>query len=559
LKFFLLKNKFHYSKQPTMKRVIIFLMCFCTTQKLLSQATWTQKSNYGGGAIGYGAGFSIGNNGYITTGDNQNTELWEWNQTSNQWSQKASFPGGPRVTAIAFSIGTKGYVGTGYNAGMYFQDFWEYDPSNNLWTQKASLPGPARCEAVGFSIGNKGYIATGKNGLSSFQDLWEYDPVNDTWTQKLDFPGTARYGAVGFSILSKGYVGTGYDGIDQTDFWEYDPASNSWNQKNSFGGSARDLATGFSVGNMGYLGAGAHIGVNYQDFWEFNPLQNTWTQITLFPGLARNGAVGFSIGGYGYLGTGWDSPNLLQDFWELGPDTLMINRPEANFISSDSVFCNSTCIDFMDLSSNNPLTWSWSFSGGSPPTSTDQNPTNICFSTPGQFDVTLIVTNTYGTDTIEKPNFIRIAVPQVPIITRSFDTLQCSSAYSYQWLFYGDSIQGATDQNLITMIDGLYSVITVDSNGCEATSAVFDFSTQIKELTQDFSITPNPVSNVLQISSNTKNVTLVSFRIVSAFGIVSKTGFLENSQIDVSDLSSGVYYLLIMTKKNNTSLKFIKQ
>ncbi len=74
----------------------------------------------------------------------------------------------------------------------------------------------------------------------------------------------------------------------------------------------------------------------------------------------------------------------------------------------------STCFDntfrFVDnsvLSNQNP-TWSWSFPGGTPSTSTQENPV-VTYSTPGFYDVTLTVTDAYGSDSQTYTQFIELA------------------------------------------------------------------------------------------------------------------------------------------------------
>ena len=48
------------------------------------------------------------------------------------WIQKANFGGIARMGAVGFSIGDKGYIGTGETSGVvYTKDFWEYDPAIN--------------------------------------------------------------------------------------------------------------------------------------------------------------------------------------------------------------------------------------------------------------------------------------------------------------------------------------------------------------------------------------------------------------------------------------------
>ena len=64
-------------------------------------------------------------------------------------------------------------------------------------------------------------------------------------------------------------------------------------------------------------------------------------------------------------------------------------------------------VQFTDLSSFNPLSWEWTFDGGFPSTSTDQNPL-IKYATAGVYSVTLKATNAYGNSTLTKTNYITV-------------------------------------------------------------------------------------------------------------------------------------------------------
>ena len=82
--------------------------------------------------------------------------------------------------------------------------------------------------------------------------------------------------------------------------------------------------------------------------------------------------------------------------------------PQAQ-ISADKfkASCYDTIISFADnsaLSSDNPA-WQWSFPGGIPNTSTDQNPV-VSYTSPGSYDVTLTVSDDYGTSTQTYTGFI---------------------------------------------------------------------------------------------------------------------------------------------------------
>ncbi len=58
----------------------------------------------------------------------------------------------------------------------------------------------------------------------------------------------------------------------------------------------------------------------------------------------------------------------------------------------------------------NLVSWEWTFEGGSPTTSTAQNPTGITYTNVGHYDVTLTVTNANGdSETVTKHNYINVS------------------------------------------------------------------------------------------------------------------------------------------------------
>jgi PKD repeat protein len=65
-------------------------------------------------------------------------------------------------------------------------------------------------------------------------------------------------------------------------------------------------------------------------------------------------------------------------------------------------------VNFFDQSSYAPTSWNWSFPGSNTPTSTQQNPVNIKYGSPGVYDVTLVTTNAFGTDTLMKQCYIDV-------------------------------------------------------------------------------------------------------------------------------------------------------
>ena len=81
--------------------------------------------------------------------------------------------------------------------------------------------------------------------------------------------------------------------------------------------------------------------------------------------------------------------------------------PVADFMADETIILEGESINFMDLSTNVPTNWVWSFPGGSPGTSTIQNPT-ISYDTPGVYDVSLVASNSAGNGTSTKTDYITV-------------------------------------------------------------------------------------------------------------------------------------------------------
>lgn len=79
--------------------------------------------------------------------------------------------------------------------------------------------------------------------------------------------------------------------------------------------------------------------------------------------------------------------------------------PVADFTADTTHIVQGESIQFTDLSTNNPTGWAWVFEGGTPASSSQQNPL-IMYEEPGTYDVTLIAQNEFGSDTKTMENFI---------------------------------------------------------------------------------------------------------------------------------------------------------
>ena len=86
-----------------------------------------------------------------------------------------------------------------------------------------------------------------------------------------------------------------------------------------------------------------------------------------------------------------------------------LRAPQVSFTAdhTNDLCLTNGVVKFTDLSTGGPTAWSWSFPGGTPSTSTDQNPT-VTYSTPGTYSVTLTITTGSGPFTSTQTNYITV-------------------------------------------------------------------------------------------------------------------------------------------------------
>ena len=80
---------------------------------------------------------------------------------------------------------------------------------------------------------------------------------------------------------------------------------------------------------------------------------------------------------------------------------------KADFTTLKTEICAGEALLFSDGSYNAVSGWSWSFPGGTPSTSTEQNP-SVVYSTPGVYSVTLTATDGASSDDETKTGFITV-------------------------------------------------------------------------------------------------------------------------------------------------------
>ncbi|MEO8149448.1 MAG: PKD domain-containing protein [Bacteroidia bacterium] len=248
--------------------------------------------------------------------------------------------------------------------------------------------------------------------------------------------------------------------------------------------------------------------------------------------------------------------------------TTPCNIPAIAFSSSDTSQCEKTCIDFFDLSTNNPTSWQWFFPGADSLTSTQQNPIGICYNSYGSFDVTLIACNNAGCDTLVIQNFISIfQSPPSPTIIQNLDTLICTTiASGYQWYLNNVAIAGATQSTYVVTQQGLYYVIITDSNSCNSASNSLTINSidQLAIGNWQLAINPNPNDGNFTLEINAKSeIGNCKSQIVNVLGeiIFSEefkiSGNAFSHKFDLQNLSAGIYLLKLSSLEQDFSTRLI--
>lgn len=107
----------------------------------------------------------------------------------------------------------------------------------------------------------------------------------------------------------------------------------------------------------------------------------------------------------------WSASNLVETGVDLG---TTLCEPTADFSPSQKRICTGQSVTLFDNSYNGDVaTWSWSIPGGTPSTSSLQNP-SVTFSNAGWQSITLTVTNASGTSTHSIQNAI--------VVSEDYDT-----------------------------------------------------------------------------------------------------------------------------------------
>ena len=545
--------------------------------------------------------------------------LWKYDVGTNEWtwmhganvSYQAGIYGTQGVPSVLNTPGARQesagawtdnagdlWLFGGYTNGGNLNDLWRYHIATDEWTwmKGSQLP-----------------LQTGIYGSQGIEDPTNTPGARQVYSRWKDGAGNL-------------WLFSGGDYLSSTffnDMWRYNPLTNNWtwmngsNVSNSTGNygiqcqpsptnvpeprfESRGACTDAN-GNFWMFGGGKGGGTIPQvwnDLWMYCPATNQWTWMdgdTTYNPTGNWGTMGVTsptnkpngrsgnllwsdnsghLYSFGGSTNNYNTP--FQDIWKynIDPSCALCNTLPVALFSAPNHICPGTCTDFNNISIN-ATSYLWSFAGATPSTSTDVDPQNICYNTPGTYSVSLIATNANGSDTLTLNNFITVyPYPAPQGIAQSGDTLFANAgAVSYQWYFGGNIIPGATNYFYVAMQSGDYNVVATDANNCEVEAAIFDVIAGISPHSFDevsgLRLFPNPVDQFLMVSSRYEEAIteILIFNLLGelVYAVQPQTtspglsALTLETGIDVHVLISGLYWIEATSGDRVFRGKFVKE
>lgn len=233
--------------------------------------------------------------------------------------------------------------------------------------------------------------------------------------------------------------------------------------------------------------------------------------------------------------------------------------PVANFSSNATQVCAGSQVAFNDLSSNNPTTWSWSFQGGSPATSSSANPI-VTYSAAGTYAVTLTASNTGGSNTSSQTAYITVT-PVVAAFEQNVQAICLGQSVTFTngsscnptnilWVFQGGTPATSTDQNpeVTYTTAGYYDVTLIAGNSLGADTLVQNLAVQV--------YTPAQVSNTVVADTNNAGIGTATVNVTG--GVAPFTYSWNDPQhqtnATATNLSAGTYNVTVTGANGCTSI-----
>lgn len=189
---------------------------------------------------------------------------------------------------------------------------------------------------------------------------------------------------------------------------------------------------------------------------------NYYDGTTLTPMSGINGWVNSltHVGNTLYIGGNFTAPyNHLMSITSI---------PQTKFSIDHTTICAGSCIAISD-STTGADTFAWSFPGANSTSSTSQAPGNVCYSTAGNYTITLVSTNQGGNSTYQIG--IKVNANPVPVISAGSSLTFCkgdSVILSSNFSSGNAWSNSSANQSITVKNSGTYTLTATNTNGCFA-------------------------------------------------------------------------------------------
>jgi PKD repeat protein len=362
-----------------------------TWTQMTAGAGWSARLGHSSVAMPDGSIVLMGGATATTTYKN---DVWRSTDNGASWTQmtaSAEWSARYRHTSVAMPDGSIVLMGGAGSGGSHKNDVWRSTDNGASWTQMTASAGwTARNGHSTVAMPDGSIVLMGGYGLYRthvyLNDVWRSTNNGATWTQM-----TA--GAVTYTVVLTATNSAGSNTLTRTSYITVNPAfvtpvanfvGTPTTGRAPLHVTFTDSSTNTPTSWLWNFGDGSSVDATVPDPVHTYASAGTYT-VAL---TATNSAGSNTFTRTSYITA---SPAAV--------------TPVANFVGTPTSGALPLTVAFTDISTNTPTSWIWNFGDGS--SSNYKNPDHT-YTTAGTYTVTLTATNSAGSNSLTRTNYISV-------------------------------------------------------------------------------------------------------------------------------------------------------
>ena len=240
----------------------------------------------------------------------------------------------------------------------------------------------------------------------------------------------------------------------------------------------------------------------------------------------------------------------------------------ANFSSDLTEVCQYDAVTYTDMSAGAVTSWNWTFEGGDPATSTEQNPV-VTYNETGSYDVTLEVSDGTNSNTLFMEEYIEVMMTP-PVMLLPFDDaclddppFELTGGSPAGGIYSGTGVNNGWFEPAMAG-SGLHTITYTyaASNGCDNSAdetILVDECTAIVESDEAMpGVHPNPTTGTFEIEFRHRGP--VEINLVNMLGVqvahysLHSDGLLKQT-VDIGNQPAGIYFVTVITRDGSQTRK----